>query len=585
MEFYCSISEPCLSFKPDHRIGLDDFIECESIREIGKRIEDMQLKISENTSFTSGCIDQLLGAIEHSNNHYDLPCVVVPQSMSTQSSEKFWTELEEFLGWRDDNFSDLSHMFNSSANSALSQINQWLKSKNFSDSCSLNRREAIFVRDLSCQNIKILEKLVKSLVNKNCLNFLLVVGVSSSLEIFEQLPSDVLNYLSIKPLEVPSNRKQLSNLFSKLFLDNDACEPYWKPGPKVSTFLNNRFLNSDLSIDNYVSSLKLCVIEDSLALEENEEVIEPRNKVSHQHKVIKFFIDLLLHLETREACSSWIKSVSSFCVYEDLVSGDFFRCESWKMFEDFMKYADDDEFSLCLDYCSVSLRDLGLTVERQKIDEIIKLNTGKNDKIENEQLEDVLTDCTNLFSSTKPGKIRQHNLRAALVSKKQEQDKLEAQMPRNRFSAFMEQTMSCMTNGLKNDIDRVFDNWHLLTDCHEKSHRLLVSKALQEPSLYLKCKCCDGASCAQPCLPDSSLVYYLYSEIGGMYQNLLDFLSTFLFVSESGKPKKKTKNTTIDEKAYVRFLQALSNMQFVGYLKVSKRRKTEHVVKLTWNAI
>merc|ERR1712226_1633329 len=112
----------------------------------------MQLKISENTSFTSGCIDQLLEAIEHINNHYDLPCVVVPQSMSTQSSEKFWTELEEFLGWHDDNFSDLSHMFNSSANSALSQINQWLKSKSFGNSCSLNRREAIFVRDLSCQN-------------------------------------------------------------------------------------------------------------------------------------------------------------------------------------------------------------------------------------------------------------------------------------------------------------------------------------------------------------------------------------------------------------------------------------------------
>ena len=54
---------------------------------------------------------------------------------------------------------------------------------------------------------------------------------------------------------------------------------------------------------------------------------------------------------------------------------------------------------------------------------------------------------------------------------------------------------------------------------------------------------------------------------------------------KSGKKKKEETTDNTDEKLYVRFLQALANLQFLGYVKVSNRRKSEHIVKLTWNGL
>ena len=53
-----------------------------------------------------------------------------------------------------------------------------------------------------------------------------------------------------------------------------------------------------------------------------------------------------------------------------------------------------------------------------------------------------------------------------------------------------------------------------------------------------------------------------------------------------GSKKAPNGNVKIDEndKTYVRFLQAVANLQFAGYIKCNKR-KLDYVSKLTWNGV
>ena len=107
-------------------------------------------------------------------------------------------------------------------------------------------------------------------------------------------------------------------------------------------------------------------------------------------------------------------------------------------------------------------------------------------------------------------------------------------------------------------------------------------------------------------LPDTSTVYLLHAEVPGSTINLYDWMcSYFSIVDEKlckrlektqnrnsdgskthGGSKKASSKAKIDEndKAYVRFLQAVANLQFCGYIKCSKR-KSDYISKLTWNGM
>jgi len=50
--------------------------------------------------------------------------------------------------------------------------------------------------------------------------------------------------------------------------------------------------------------------------------------------------------------------------------------------------------------------------------------------------------------------------------------------------------------------------------------------------------------------------------------------------SPKGSPKKKQKT---NEQLHARFIQAVSELQFLGFIK-STRQKTDHVQRLTWGA-
>jgi origin recognition complex subunit 3 len=113
--------------------------------------------------------------------------------------------------------------------------------------------------------------------------------------------------------------------------------------------------------------------------------------------------------------------------------------------------------------------------------------------------------------------------------------------------------------------------------------RVAIQTALNNPRYYMNCSCCDiEPGSIQDTLPDISVAFKLHLECGRLI-NLYDWLQAFMTVTEPPtKAKKKAKNDE-QQTLQARFIQAVSELQFLGFIKATKR-KTDHVARLTWGS-
>ncbi|XP_016988887.1 origin recognition complex subunit 3 [Drosophila rhopaloa] len=111
--------------------------------------------------------------------------------------------------------------------------------------------------------------------------------------------------------------------------------------------------------------------------------------------------------------------------------------------------------------------------------------------------------------------------------------------------------------------------------------RAALHTALNNPHFYMQCKCCELQDQSQlvGTLPDLSVVYKLHLECGRMI-NLFDWLQAFRSVV-SGSDNEEGNQEQIDPQIQARFTRAVAELQFLGYIKMSKR-KTDHATRLTW---
>ncbi|XP_037944547.1 origin recognition complex subunit 3 [Teleopsis dalmanni] len=108
--------------------------------------------------------------------------------------------------------------------------------------------------------------------------------------------------------------------------------------------------------------------------------------------------------------------------------------------------------------------------------------------------------------------------------------------------------------------------------------RAALHMALNNPHFYLQCKCCQLEEHTQllQTLPDLSVAYKLHLECGRMI-NLFDWLQAFRSVVDYSEEE----NDQVDPQIQARFTRAVAELQFLGYIKMSKR-KTDHATRLTW---
>ncbi|XP_058458953.1 origin recognition complex subunit 3 isoform X2 [Malaya genurostris] len=94
------------------------------------------------------------------------------------------------------------------------------------------------------------------------------------------------------------------------------------------------------------------------------------------------------------------------------------------------------------------------------------------------------------------------------------------------------------------------------------------------------CDCCELADdCSLiSTIPDLSVAYKLHLECGRMI-NLFDWLQAFRTVLDGSNIDEQERQ--VDPKIQARFTRAVAELQFLGFIKTSKK-KTDHVTRLTW---
>ncbi|XP_064594696.1 origin recognition complex subunit 3-like [Liolophura sinensis] len=111
--------------------------------------------------------------------------------------------------------------------------------------------------------------------------------------------------------------------------------------------------------------------------------------------------------------------------------------------------------------------------------------------------------------------------------------------------------------------------------------RVAIQTALSNPHHYLQCECCSSErGGVLSSMPDVCIVYKLHLECGQLI-NLFDWLQAFVTVITPLEDDEDSEKQEIDPVLQARFIRAVSELQFLGFIKPTKR-KTDHVARLTW---
>ncbi|XP_052738686.1 origin recognition complex subunit 3 [Bicyclus anynana] len=175
-------------------------------------------------------------------------------------------------------------------------------------------------------------------------------------------------------------------------------------------------------------------------------------------------------------------------------------------------------------------------------------------------------------------KLKEKLLKATRVERVQS----EFEMVRSRFMSYLGEVFA---RGLQPPRTQTFHELLFFSDVASVKKQIVGSPrgalhlALNNPVHYLQCSCCHLPSpeSISEWLPDVSIAYKLHRECG-KHINLYDWLQAFAAVL---RPDEEDEERFQDASLQARFTRAVAELQFLGFIKSSKR-KTDHVMRLTW---
>jgi len=125
-----------------------------------------------------------------------------------------------------------------------------------------------------------------------------------------------------------------------------------------------------------------------------------------------------------------------------------------------------------------------------------------------------------------------------------------------------------------------FDSPQTIKERLMASPRLNIQTALSDPGYYLEMKELDDVGFITSEMPDLSIVYKLHLQSGALV-NLYDWMRAFHAVVTSQDLVEGGEGEEISELTQARFIRAISELQFMGFIKPTKK-KIDHAQRLTW---
>ncbi|CAG5121531.1 unnamed protein product [Candidula unifasciata] len=465
---------------------------------------------------------------------------------------------------------------------------------------------------------------------------ILVLGIATSLTVIHQLlPTSVSSLLCIETFQAPSASSYLTQLMDKIIMTPDI--PF-RLGPKVFHFLLDVFLYHDFSILNFIMGFEYSMAEHflsnplSLLCCPRSDIDMVVSRLTHvQLEDIRRQPAFMRYVEDKSAdyqailltddsatkkllteeltvvhvshakMFTTLRFLHSLCsglpkhplgkqlreLYSVCLTQELCKSEGYEQAFNLLRMMSCDDLSQLL---NVSLK----TLSEARDEDIGRLHKDVESFIYrlqhiDEEPDDEKTGSENMPDAGRvlPKRAKLHELKEKLQSLTTCRRMSPYERLRNTVLDTLHKHLSLLlVCPLSRPLHEIFyfNNLSAIRDQIRATPRCTIQHALTQPGKYLNCPCCQcEADAILPSMPDICIVYKLHLECGTLV-NLYDWLQAFVTVissKETGVGKKVERNSKPSTELRARFIRAVSELQFLGFIKATQR-KTDHVTRLTW---
>ncbi|CAH0556949.1 unnamed protein product [Brassicogethes aeneus] len=501
----------------------------------------------------------------------------------------------------------------------------------------------VIIPDFEAFNPEVLQRFILIAYSYiNVLPIVIVLGIATSLStLHTSLPYHVSSKVSVQVFHSKPSTEYLNKVLEDVFFTLDC--PF-QLGGKVFNLFVDIFLFYDFSVSGFIQNIKYAMLEHfsygnamSLCSESKKEIKQLIKKFKHEDCENTRRLLSFRKLVESESYENRIKLLTDDDYFKIVLEEEVFKLRKyirrlhiflkalWILVCDLPKaplgkhlreiysvgtsqsITKSQEYKECFQLLNFqSKEELCRKIERviMNVGSIVNVSYNKPNKLQefvinlkaylndmdvenNEEVDvEILTDVTNNMEEPEiSGQMDRKQLKEKLLGMSKQTSK---QM--NRYEQIRQSLLNYLSETfeiyLTKPSSMYFHEICFFNDISIRTHiigehRAAIHSALNNPHHYLQCNCCDFPETAiRSCMPDISIAYKLHLECGKLI-NLYDWLQAFVSIIDPYDDDEDDAKRIIHPELQARFTQAVQELEFLGFIKSSKR-KADHVTRTTW---
>ncbi|GAA6109280.1 origin recognition complex subunit 3 isoform X1 [Tachysurus ichikawai] len=469
------------------------------------------------------------------------------------------------------------------------------------------------------------------------LPLIFIFGIATSPSTIQHmLPHSVSSLLCIELFQSLSCTQHLATVIDKLILTSQY--PFKLSG-KVLQVLVSIFLYHDFSVRNFVKGLQLALLEHyhsqplSVLCCEKKGFLACAQKLSHQDvEMVRQLPSFMRYVEAQDTqeqvqlltsdehvkvvCQKLLKDLRKYhknyypmlrCLHT--LTSSLPKYPLGKQIRELHIYClekniwETNEYESAMQLLRLLAKDELVTTLRKCVD---ILKSGKTKKMKSalheledylvkfEQLDSMYVEDLNEEEVTSPGKDFQKKTDLFQLQKTLlEMNSSRRSKKMSPFELLRNKTLGVLDGLVKShltppELQPLYEICYYSSSAILRHHlnatpRTSIQTALTHPFYYLQnVSLKTDAGTVSNAAPDICVAYKLHLECGRLI-NLYDWLEAYATVASAaeGKDPDSEEYGKVDELKHARFIQAVSELEFLGFVK-STKQKTDHVARLTW---
>ncbi|KAK1134513.1 hypothetical protein K0M31_007294 [Melipona bicolor] len=485
----------------------------------------------------------------------------------------------------------------------------------------------ILITDFESSSPQVLHDFILILSSyASSMKFILIFGVATTLHaIHRSLTYDVTSKLNVQVFHMQKQIDILSDVLEKTVFCINI--PFKLIG-RAFQFLTDIFLFYDFSVENFLHSYKICMIQHFYANNVNSLCCQPQ-KI--KHRMSSLTDEDLTEIKKLPSIERYIEQHTSDENKDELLDNDRFKETLSQLLNKFHQYMhrflttvkclhnlmstlpnapmgkqlreyytravytkdlkESQEYKECLQLLSF----LSKKEMLGKLNSLAAIMESSKDSVMNKVKADLQSHIktieeAGLEVASKPVDIVSAGEKLSRLQLKEKLLKLSQTQSRSPYKIAQQDVIDYLNQKVfslylvnphyvpANEIF-CFSDGNLAKQHIRGSLRAAIHSGLNDPHVYLNCECCklENDDAILSTLPDLSIIYKLHLESRKLI-NMYDWLQAFLIIVDPANSARQQRD--VDPKLQARFTQAVAELEFLGFIK-SSRKKRDHVKRLT----